>query len=51
MRALLLNNYGSKLVLENIPVPKPSGNQILLKVIASPINPADLGFIKGHYGI
>uniref|UniRef100_A0A2A4Z7E2 Zinc-binding dehydrogenase n=1 Tax=OCS116 cluster bacterium TaxID=2030921 RepID=A0A2A4Z7E2_9PROT len=33
-----------------IAVPKPQGKQVLIKMIASSVNPSDLHFIKGEYG-
>lgn len=34
----------------NIAVPTPNENQVLVKMIASVVNPSDLHFIKGEYG-
>lgn len=39
------------LELAEIDVPKPGAGQVLIKVIQSGVNPSDLHFIKGEYGI
>ncbi len=36
--------------LETLPVPQPSGRQVLVKVGLANINPSDLHYIKGEYG-
>lgn len=33
-----------------VPVPTPSDSQVVVKMIASVVNPSDLHFIKGEYG-
>ncbi|OIN60140.1 zinc-dependent alcohol dehydrogenase family protein [Arsenicibacter rosenii] len=33
------------------PIPEPGPGEILIRVIASPINPSDLSFIQNRYGI
>jgi len=54
MRALQLQDYqnwrASLKVVEN-PVPQPGPNKVLVKMTASPINPADIGFLAGRYGV
>lgn len=35
----------------DVPLPEPSPNEVRIKVIASPINPADLMFVQNLYGI
>lgn len=64
MTALLLRNGGYSetqddvrlpslepyLELGQTDVPAPTGSQVLIKVALSPINPADIMFIKGLYG-
>lgn len=54
MRALELQDYQnwrSSLHVVEKPVPVPRHNQILVKMAASPINPADIGFLAGRYGV
>ena len=36
--------------LETVPVPKPTGRQVLVKVGLANVNPSDLHYIKGEYG-
>ena len=33
------------------PTPLPASGEILVKIIASPINPSDISFVQGRYGI
>lgn len=55
MRALVLRAYqvGSfdSLALEERPTPKPGKNEVLVRMIASPINPSDLASLQGLYGV
>jgi len=52
MTAVVLDEYGeSALTIETRPVPSPSRNQVLVRLTASPINPSDLMFLRGMYGI
>ncbi len=39
------------LVLEDAEIPKPKPNEVLIKVTARNINPSDVMFIRGMYGI
>jgi NADPH:quinone reductase len=53
MRALCLTDYGGgpgALRLLERPVPKPGPGQLLVRVKAAPIHPADQLFLRGHYG-
>ncbi len=49
MRAIRIHEYGGpeKLMLEEVPRPRPSGNEVLLKVKAAGVNPADWKFRSG----
>ncbi|WAM28972.1 zinc-binding dehydrogenase [Myxococcus sp. NMCA1] len=54
MRALVLTAYDGRpesLRVESRPVPRPTTGQVLVRVAAAPINPADLMFMRGQYGI
>ena len=51
MRALELATYNGRLQLVEKPVPKPGRGQVLVRIAATPINPSDLKFIGGGYGI
>jgi len=49
MKAVIFNAPDEKLVFkDDVPVPVPKSGQVLVKVMASPINPSDLGFLKGY---
>ncbi len=52
MRAVQLRSYEGKpesLSVAELPVPRPSSGEVLVRVFASPINPSDLMFIRGLY--
>lgn len=54
MRALCLTAYDGRpesLQVMERPVPKPGPGQVLVRVAAAPINPADLMFVRGQYGV
>ena len=54
MKALVLNDYdGTALSLERseIPVPALKPGQVLIKIAAAAVNPSDLVFLRGAYGI
>jgi NADPH2:quinone reductase len=54
MRALRLTAYDGRpesLQLVEMPVPKPSAGQVLVRIAAAPINPADQMFVRGLYGV
>ncbi|MEP7348242.1 MAG: zinc-binding dehydrogenase, partial [Gemmatimonadaceae bacterium] len=51
MRALVVESYGGPLRLIERPVPRPAEGQVLVRISAAPINPSDIAFIKGLYGI
>src|SRR5438067_4823828 len=51
MQAVVAHEYGGpeKLKLEAVPVPEPKENEILVRVIASGVNPADPLILNGKY--
>src|SRR5436189_2477738 len=51
MKAIVAHEYGGPevLKLEEIPVPEPKENEILVRVIASGVNPADPLILGGKY--
>src|SRR3954453_16044466 len=51
MKAVVAHEYGGadKLKLEQVPVPEPKDDQILVRVIASGVNPADPLILSGKY--
>jgi NADPH:quinone reductase-like Zn-dependent oxidoreductase len=51
MRAVILTEAGAPPMITEIPVPKPGSGEVLVKMHASPINPSDLAFLAGSYGI
>jgi NADPH:quinone reductase-like Zn-dependent oxidoreductase len=54
MRALELRSYeggADSLALASKPVPRPGAGQVLVRVAASPVNPSDLSFLRGMYGV
>lgn len=54
MRALCLTAYDGRpesLQVTEMPVPKPAAGQVLVRVAAAPINPSDLMFVRGLYGV
>jgi NADPH:quinone reductase-like Zn-dependent oxidoreductase len=52
-RAVELTSYdgGESLHVVEKPMPKLGPGEVLVKVAASPINPSDLAFLKGRYGV
>lgn len=53
MTAVVLDSYSGldALRIERRPIPNPGPNEVLIKVAAAPINPSDLSFIEGLYGL
>lgn len=51
MKAVVLTKNGAQPEVATIPVPKPDKGEVLVKMAFSPINPSDLAFLKGGYGI
>jgi len=54
MKALIFEHTGlpqDVLQLREVPVPTPKAHEVLIRVTARNINPADIMFIRGMYGI
>jgi NADPH:quinone reductase-like Zn-dependent oxidoreductase len=54
MQAVVVRAYApgfDNLALAERPVPAPGPHQVLVRIAASPINPSDLSFIQGLYGV
>ena len=54
MNAVVLKDYDGtpqSLVTADVPVPRLRPGQVLVKLAATSIGPADLMFLKGQYGI
>src|SRR4051812_44895338 len=51
MKAVVAHEYGGPevLKLEEVPIPEPKENEILVRVIASGVNPADPLILNGKY--
>ena len=50
MQAVLLEENGGPLAIGQIFIPRPGPGEVLIRMAAAPINPSDLGFLKGSYG-
>lgn len=53
-RHLVFSQFGSPesvLALESFDTPPLQAGEVLIEILASPVNPADLNFIEGTYGI
>jgi NADPH2:quinone reductase len=50
MQAVLIEQSGGSPGVGQIPIPRLGPGQVLVRMAASPINPSDLGFIRGSYG-
>lgn len=50
MRAVRIHEYGGpeKLVLEDVPVPKPVAGEVLVKIHSAAVNPVDWKIREGH---
>jgi NADPH2:quinone reductase len=54
MRAVELRSYeggDDALAVTTRPVPRPAAGQVLVRIAAAPVNPSDLAFLTGNYGI
>lgn len=51
MKAILLKEINGKLFVEDVPIPVPKPGQVLVKMEAAPIHPADFTMLRGIYGV
>lgn len=54
MKSIFFETTGAPedvLQVKDIPIPDPGNNEVLVRLLASPINPADVLFINGRYRI
>src|SRR5262245_31624912 len=52
MKAVVFNEYGDPaqvLQVRDVPVPQPGREQVRVRMLASPINPSDLLYVRGVY--
>jgi len=47
MRSTIRNDATLVLALEEVPVPEPGADEVLVRVLAAPINPSDMGLLFG----
>ncbi|HXG10981.1 MAG TPA: zinc-dependent alcohol dehydrogenase family protein [Gemmataceae bacterium] len=53
MKAIVCSRFGDPeevLEVRDVPVPEPGPGQVRVRMIASPINPSDLLYVRGQYG-
>ncbi len=51
MKALNIAKYGRFPQLIDLPIPKIEKDGLLIKMKYAPINPSDINFFQGFYGI
>jgi NADPH:quinone reductase-like Zn-dependent oxidoreductase len=51
MQAVVMDEKSGVLHIREISVPRPGPGQVLIRMAAAPINPSDIGFTKGSYGV
>jgi NADPH:quinone reductase len=54
MKSIIFEQFGNPkdvLQIQEVPIPKPKWGEVLVRMIASPINPSDLLYIEGRYGV
>ena len=52
MKAIQFDQYGEPakvLTVQESPLPEPGKGEVRVRILASPINPSDLLFVRGHY--
>src|SRR5260370_18048340 len=53
MKAIVCDRWGDPeevLQVRDVPEPSPGAGQVLVRMIASPVNPSDLLMVRGQYG-
>lgn len=54
MKAAVFDRHGSPsdvLAVQDVPTPTPGRGEVLVRILASPVNPSDLMYIQGNYGL
>lgn len=55
MRAVIFEQFGNPAdvlrIQEDVPLPEPRSGEVRVRMLLSPINPSDLLYIQGNYGI
>lgn len=52
MKAIQFSHYGEPaqvLTVQTLPLPEPGKGEARVRILASPVNPSDLLFVRGHY--
>src|SRR5258708_12415344 len=52
MKAIRFAQYGEPakvLTVQECPLPEPGKGEVRVRMLASPVNPSDLLFVRGHY--
>ncbi|WP_066954499.1 zinc-dependent alcohol dehydrogenase family protein [Streptomyces lushanensis] len=52
MKAVRFDQYGEPakvLAVEDLPLPEPGEGEVRVRVVASPVNPSDLSYVRGYY--
>jgi len=52
MKAVRFAHYGEPakvLTVQDLPLPEPGEGEVRVRILASPVNPSDLLFVRGHY--
>src|SRR6516164_7842212 len=52
MKAIQFEKYGEPakvLTVQERPLPEPGKGEVRVRILASPVNPSDLLFVRGHY--
>jgi NADPH:quinone reductase len=52
MQAIRFDHYGEPaqvLAVQERPLPEPGPGEVRVRILASPVNPSDLLFVRGHY--
>ncbi len=49
MQSVIIDEWKAPPTVKEVPIPKPKPGQVLIKVFAAAMNPADNAFLKGKY--